>query len=147
MANCPNCGAVINDGESFCSNCGTPVTAQTPVTTAEPAAAPIQSADAQANYQQQIPQPVYQQPVYQGAAHAPVEQPIGIGDWFLTILLLMIPIVNIIMLFIWAFSSETPTTKSNFAKAQLIWAGIGIVLSILFSAVIVSALVAIGSSL
>jgi len=43
-------------------------------------------------------------------------------DWILNLLILMIPIVNIIMLFIWAFGSESPENKAraNFAKASLI---------------------------
>ena len=58
--------------------------------------------------------------------------PMTFGDWMLTILLLMIPLVNIILLFVWAFSSETNLNKKNFAKAQLIFMGIGIILSIIF---------------
>ena len=39
------------------------------------------------------------------------------------------------MLCIWAFGSSTPKTKSNWAKAQLIFVAIGVVLSILLSTV------------
>ncbi|TXK74397.1 hypothetical protein FU659_29630 [Paenibacillus sp. N3.4] len=46
----------------------------------------------------------------------------------ITILLLAIPIVNIIMLFVWAFGGETNPSKANYAKASLIWAAIGIVI-------------------
>ena len=64
-----------------------------------------------------------------------VEPVITIGDWALTILLTWIPCVNIIMLCIWAFGSSTPRTKSNWAKAQLIFVAIGVVLSIILSSV------------
>ncbi len=63
------------------------------------------------------------------------EAPITIGNWFVTILLLGIPIVNIIMLLVWAFSGDYSKTKSNFAKAYLIWFLIGIVLSGIFLAI------------
>ncbi len=53
-----------------------------------------------------------------------------LGDWVVTLLLLFIPLVNIVLLFVWAFSSDTNINKKNFAKAQLIFMGIGILLSI-----------------
>ena len=48
-------------------------------------------------------------------------QPVTVGNWLLTYLLMCIPFVNIIMLFVWAFSSNTPVSKANWAKASLIW--------------------------
>ena len=54
-------------------------------------------------------------------------EPVTLGNWMLTYLLLVIPIVGFIMLFVWAFSSNTPASKSNWAKAMLIWGLIGIV--------------------
>lgn len=68
----------------------------------------------------------YQQPIY----NQPVDKPVSIGDWVLTIFLLCIPIVGLILLFVWAFGSNTPKSKSNFAKAQLIWILIDIILVI-----------------
>ena len=87
---CESCGSFIPDGQSFCSNCGTPVAkpeqpvvqqaapapapgpapapapiAAAPVAAAAPAPAP-QPVPVQPVYQQPQPvQPVYQQPVYQ----------------------------------------------------------------------------------
>ena len=52
----------------------------------------------------------------------------SVGNWLLTFLLLAIPLVNIIMLFIWAFDSSS--TRRNFARAQLIIFIIVFVLSI-----------------
>lgn len=65
---------------------------------------------------------------------------VTLGDWVVTILLLAIPIVNIVMLCVWAFGSTAPISKKNFAKAQLIFMGIGIVLLILFWGSIVAIL-------
>ncbi len=53
-------------------------------------------------------------------------------DWLITILLVSIPVVNIIMLIIWAFSDSTNPNKSNFSKAALIWIVIWAVLYFLF---------------
>ena len=48
---------------------------------------------------------------------------ISVGDWIITFIILAIPLVSVVMLFVWAFSSSTPVSKSNFAKANLIiWA-------------------------
>ncbi|WP_022768690.1 MULTISPECIES: hypothetical protein [unclassified Butyrivibrio] len=72
-----------------------------------------------------------------------VEPVITVGDWALTILLTWIPCVNIIMLCIWAFGSSTPRTKSNWAKAMLIFVAISVVLSIIFSSVLGASLAAV----
>ncbi|PYI54993.1 hypothetical protein [Paenibacillus flagellatus] len=58
-------------------------------------------------------------------------------DWMITILLLAIPVVNIVMLFVWAFGGGTNPNKANYAKAALIWALIGIVLYILIMVVFI----------
>ena len=50
------------------------------------------------------------------------------GDWIITMIVLAIPLVNIIMLFVWGFSSSTNPNKSNFCKAYLIFMLIAIVL-------------------
>ena len=44
----------------------------------------------------------------------------SLGDWIITFIILAIPLVNIIMLFVWGFSSSTNPNKANFAKATLI---------------------------
>lgn len=53
---------------------------------------------------------------------------VSVGEWMLTLLLTFIPIVNIIALIIWAFSSGTKPSKSNWAKATLLWMLIAIAL-------------------
>ena len=58
-------------------------------------------------------------------------KPVTLGDWMITILITAIPIVNIIMLFVWGFSSSTHPSKANWAKAALIWFAIMIVFYIL----------------
>lgn len=58
----------------------------------------------------------------------------GVGEWVGVIFILGIPIVNIIMYFIWAFSSNTNENLSNFCKATLLVALIGIGLAILLGA-------------
>ncbi|MDO5686843.1 MAG: hypothetical protein Q4G42_05625 [Neisseria sp.] len=45
---------------------------------------------------------------------------VGVGDWILTMIVLMIPLVNLVMLFVWGFSRSTNPSKANFCKAYLI---------------------------
>lgn len=65
-----------------------------------------------------------------------------VKDWMVTILLLAIPIVNLIMLFVWAFGGGTNPSKANYAKATLLWAVIGIVLYFLIAVLFLGSLFA-----
>ena len=59
--------------------------------------------------------------------------PVSIGDWIVTILVMMIPVVNIVMMFVWAFSGGTNPSKANFFKAQLLFVLIAVVLMVLLA--------------
>ncbi|MBI9030944.1 hypothetical protein JEZ13_02915 [bacterium] len=61
-------------------------------------------------------------------------QIVTVGDWIVTYLIMIVPLVNIIMLFVWAFGSNTPASKANWAKAALIWGLIMTIIYILFFA-------------
>lgn len=63
-------------------------------------------------------------------------RPVTVGNWMLTYLLMCLPLVNIILLFVWAFGSNTPESKANWAKAILLWMLIGIFFYVLFFAVL-----------
>ena len=56
---------------------------------------------------------------------------LGIKDWLIILLLIAIPIVNIIILLVWAFGEKN--NKTNFARAYLIFAGICIAIGIFFT--------------
>ncbi|MEZ4859968.1 MAG: hypothetical protein R3C14_01605 [Caldilineaceae bacterium] len=60
------------------------------------------------------------------------------GDWFVTQLILAIPLVNIIMLLVWGFSSSGNLNRRNFCRATLIWAAIALGLYVLFFLVIIA---------
>jgi xanthine/uracil permease len=62
-------------------------------------------------------------------------QPLTVKDWMITILVSAIPLVNLIMFFVWAFGDNTHPSKSNWAKASLIWLAIFIVLYIIIFAI------------
>lgn len=55
----------------------------------------------------------------------PPEAPIvSVKSWMLTMFLLAIPIVNIVLLFVWAFGRVSNPSKANYAKASLLWMAI-----------------------
>lgn len=62
------------------------------------------------------------------------DEKISVGDWLITLIVAAIPLIGVIMLFVWSFSSGTPVSKSNWAKATLILLAIMIVLYIVFFA-------------
>ncbi len=60
-----------------------------------------------------------------------------VGNWIVTMILLAIPLVNLIMLIVWAASSTENPNRKNWAIAQLIFMGIFIALYIIFFSAIV----------
>ncbi len=66
----------------------------------------------------------------------PTSNEVSFGEWFLTIFLTAIPLVGIVLLFVWAFGSTTNPSKANWAKASLAWAAIGIVIYLIIFVVI-----------
>lgn len=54
------------------------------------------------------------------------------ADWLITILITNIPINGLIMLVVWALDKDTNLSKSNWAKAKLIWYAIAIGIVVLF---------------
>ncbi len=65
---------------------------------------------------------------------------ITVGEWFITLLIRAIPLVNIIMLFVWAFGSGNNPNKANWARAVLLWLVIGSVIAIIIFIVFGAAL-------
>ena len=59
-------------------------------------------------------------------------QTISVTDWIIIFLLQIIPIVGLVMLFIWAFGSNTPPSKANYAKANLLLIWMPIILVAIF---------------
>lgn len=89
-------------------------------------------------------QPSYQQPQYQSYQtyqnSGNLEEPMSVKEWLITDLLMLIPCVNLILVFVWAFSSSEKKSKSNYFKANLIFAGC----ILAFYLIIVIILVAMG---
>lgn len=59
--------------------------------------------------------------------------PVSLGDWIITLIVLCIPIVNIVMMFVWGFSAGTPPSKRNYCRAALIMMAVMFVLYFLLA--------------
>lgn len=83
------------------------------------------------NYNQGYQQ--YNQP-YQ--PQSGLEEPVSFGEWMLTFFIMMVPCLNIIMMFIWAFGKDTKKSKSNYFKAALVWTLISLVISMVIAVIV-----------
>lgn len=66
------------------------------------------------------------------------EQPVSLGEWLGSLLLLLIPCVNIVLVFVWAFGNGKES-KKNFFKAYLIYMAISVVLVLILYVIIFAA--------
>jgi membrane protein YdbS with pleckstrin-like domain len=69
-----------------------------------------------------------------------LKQEVSVGEWIVTILITALPLIGLIMLFVWAFGDGAQPSKKNWAIATLIWYAIMIVLFIIFFGIIVTIL-------
>lgn len=90
---CENCGKEIQNGLGFCPYCNAPT-------------AVVSGTPATYNTGQQT---------------STVGEHVSTGGWFGRILLSFIPIVGIIMLFVWAFGNTQQKSLQTWARAQLIF--------------------------
>ena len=61
-------------------------------------------------------------------AYSVKDDVVTVKEWIITMLILLIPVVNIVMTFVWAFGSNTKPSKANYFKASIILWLIGIAL-------------------
>ena len=154
---CESCGTKLLEGAKFCGACGATIdTAQT--AKAAPQKPVVTNPNPQPPPQPPTytPPPVQAPPSYQQGyvppqpPNYPVQtntEPLRVLQYIGMFLLLCIPIVNIILLFVWSFGSSVNRNKKNFARAVLILSVIGIAISIIFGAAFISALAGLFNSL
>ena len=131
MKYCSQCGGEIADDASFCTNCGAPQVAETPVEAEaqeipEAEAAPVEEPVQQPQPQQQVPQQNQFQQQQQQYQQAPVQQPQDNGGFGWGLLGCCIPLVGLILFLVW--KGEKPQT----AKAAGIGAIVGVAISLIF---------------
>ena len=52
---------------------------------------------------------------------APMYSRVSFGKWMIVLLIIAIPVVNVVMLLVWALGSRTNPSLSNFSRAFLIY--------------------------
>lgn len=97
---CAKCGAIAREQDQYCMVCGTKLS------------------------QGENPFP------QQNNISEPDTKPLTLVNYLLMFLISSIPIVNIVMLCIWAFGQKENQNRKNFAKAALIFVGIGTVVGV-----------------
>ena len=53
---------------------------------------------------------------------------VSVQEWVIALVVMFIPIVNVVMMLVWAFGSNTNPRKANFFKAQLLVTAVLVVL-------------------
>jgi heme/copper-type cytochrome/quinol oxidase subunit 2 len=48
------------------------------------------------------------------------EKPLTTGEWFITLLVLALPVIGLIMYFVWGFGDGN-RSRRNFCRATLLW--------------------------
>ena len=61
---------------------------------------------------------------------------VSVKEWLITNLIMMIPLVNIVMMLVWAFGSNTNPNKANYFKAALILFAIVMVIYLVLAVVL-----------
>ena len=135
---CSVCNAALEPEAKFCPDCGARVAEQAPPPP-PPVSQPVQQQPAY-----QPPQPVYQAPQPQVAVATPAPAPapaviaapvadntqLSVFGYILTMLGISIPIVGMILTFVWAFGSKTNKARKNYCRAVLILTAIFLLLTI-----------------
>ena len=105
---CSSCGCELKDGDGFCASCG--AKAEVP---RETVAVEVETPKVVENNEQEG------------------KEPASLGAFFGLIVLFSIPIIGWIACIILAFAPKNKNIK-NYARAKLIWIGIGIAVTVAF---------------
>lgn len=128
---CRNCGGEYPDYKDNCPNCGT----RNPnVSYNSQYSAPQNSGNRNGG------QYGYQQPVntvYVNEPDVHYDEHVSIGGWIGRWLVMCIPIVNIIMLFVWAFGGSRKYSLKTWARARLLLALI-VIIALLITVIVLA---------
>ena len=137
---CENCGHQLPDGAKFCGGCGE---------TTKPVQAAYTAAAEPAPMRTLPPAPVYSYPAQ--TAYAPPRpaaysgqtggsEPLRVGQYIGMLLLMYVPLINIILLFMWSFGSSVNPNKKNFARASLILCAVSLIIMLIAGGAIIGVL-------
>jgi RNA polymerase subunit RPABC4/transcription elongation factor Spt4 len=121
---CQECGSEINEDSIVCQSCGTKVVAE--VSEGPTSEVLVEEVKESSEIYSELMSSTPTQKVVDQKESS--YEPIKLSQWLLTFLILMVPIVNLVMPFVWAFGSDTHPSKRTFFQAYLIFSAIAIVL-------------------
>jgi len=121
---CPKCGNKTPTESRFCGTCGENLDSARK----NAAQASVSTESANSTYSGSNNNYV--------AANNAQSDTVSVGEWIVTTLILCIPLVGIIMMFVWAFGGGAKPSKRNYFRAELIFLLICVVLSIIIVVVI-----------
>ena len=96
--------------------------------------------------QYQQPYQQYQQNYQPGYDPGMDQKPLSMGEWILTILVMMIPCVGLILYLIWAFGKTGNVNRRNYCRAYLIIYVVILAISIAFMAIFGAAVFSVGTT-
>lgn len=129
---CRNCGDEYPDYKDYCPSCGT----SNPQTSYNPQYSRPEGSGTGYNngYYQQNPNQGYGVSVYYERSNRGsdihYDEHVSVGGWIGRWFLMCLPIVNIIMLFVWAFGGTRQYSLKTWARAQLLLTLIGILITV-----------------
>ena len=114
---CKNCGKNLSDGAKFCNGCGAKTeAAQVAANTAPQPPAYMPPAQAAPVPQTYAPPHSYAPPPAPASySPQPGREPLRVIQYIGMFLLMSIPLVGIILLFVWSFGGSVNLNKKNFA--------------------------------
>jgi len=137
---CKNCGNNLPDGAKFCHGCGAAAKPaqqfSAPMAPVQPAPEAMQSSPVYSAQQSYAPQ----YPTSLKATSYTDVAPLSIGQYIVMFLLLSVPLLNIVLLFVWSFGSSVNPNKRNFARASLIFGVVMFILTLVLGGAIFSVL-------
>ena len=143
---CEKCGSKLPENAEFCGSCGAKTESVQPAAVHDqpapppPPPPPVQAPQSYTPPAQAAPSQSYtapaQAPVHSGQRES---ETLSIGNYICMFLLMCIPLVGIILLFVWAFGDRNWNRK-NFARAMLIMSAIMLLFWIIAGGLIMNAL-------
>lgn len=112
--NCQKCGGQVGEEDLYCIHCGMPLER-------------IKQEEAQEPGRKECMQQACRE-----KDGAELAKPLSVKDYLLIGVLLSIPIVNIILMILWAAGKEGNPNRRNLARACLIFSAVGIVAGVIF---------------
>ncbi len=142
---CENCGNKLPEGAKFCGGCGAKTEPVQPAYTAATEPAPVRPAPpppvytppAQISPSRQQAYVTPQPPVYSGQLGS---EPLRVGQYIGMLLLMCVPLLNVILLFMWGFGGSVNPNKKNFARASLVLCAVMLIFWIVAGGFIMGAL-------